>query len=238
MKTWLLILGLTVTMTSARGQGVFDEVVFAKFELYMDAIYGRQRAFSAQAEIRKGQELNLTALLAIADGKIRTELELERISGRGLPPEEAAQLKQVGLDRLVEIERLDTNVTYVILPTRKSFCETRPDNGPAKPFKMEKHPTGKGEWDKHPCLTYSLTLTDADGEKMEAAVWEATDLDNLPVKMEFSGANDEEKFTVALRNVNRGKPDSWLFDPPPGFRRYQGVDQMLEDVMRQMMPNF
>lgn len=69
--------------------------------------------------------------------------------------------------------------------------------------------------DKHPAKKYHLTIT-TDGKKEKSGhIWEATDLDNFPVKYQ----SEDKKMTTVWKNIKKGGVIDSAFEVPTGYKK-------------------
>lgn len=77
--------------------------------------------------------------------------------------------------------------------------------------------------DGHPCRVVDAVSTTADGQPLRFRLWEAEDLDRVPVKVEMRSYRGE--LTTTYRDIVVGKPNPALFTPPknciPFAKTYQ-----------------
>ncbi len=73
-------------------------------------------------------------------------------------------------------------------------------------------------------------VTDPQNRKNEFLVWNATGLQNFPVKIQTTNWLEESQTTI-YRNIKLGKPDPKLFELPAGYRKYPDLASMMQDVM-------
>jgi hypothetical protein len=87
---------------------------------------------------------------------------------------------------------------------------------------------GETDFDGHPCLLYLQVrslMTGAEAPKQKkkriaveyTLLWEATDLENLPVRILYTGPDYVTKITE-YRNIRMERMDAALFQPPKNFR--------------------
>jgi hypothetical protein len=205
-------------------------------------IFGKGVAFSATAEttIRDRQEREVYGMetaYAVLDGKIRTEMDMTKTKNANLSAEDVAHMRQMGMDRMVNVVVPEKNVVYLIYPTLKAYCEmstrvaTRTDN--AKPPKMERVELGKETIDGHPCVKTRVIVTEDNGQKTEAIVWEATDLKNIPIQTQVVSGG--ETITTRYKNINTSKPAASLFAPPTDYKRCGSMEELMMQAMPRMM---
>jgi len=84
-----------------------------------------------------------------------------------------------------------------------------------KDAKVEKELLGSETVDGHPAKKYHETYY-ANGKKEGSGfVWEATDLDNFPIKYQ----TEDKSATTTFKNIKTGDPADSLFETPSGFQK-------------------
>lgn len=208
----------------------------------MAKIFGDNSAYSAKLEMHSsggdaGADVTMPGKLAYLEGKSRFEMDMTEIKGGNLPPGSAAQMKQMGMDKIITISRPDKNITFMIYPGLQAYVEMpMPDPDAAKPasdFKSEATELGKETVDGHPCVKNKVVVTDKAGTAHQSTVWNATDLKNFPLKIETtdSGAT----VTMLFKEVKFDKPDAAQFDPPAGLKKYDSMMTMMQQEMMKRM---
>jgi len=104
-------------------------------------------------------------------------------------------------------------------------------------YRLESTPLGKETMDGHACVKNKSVVTDAQGHKKEYTVWNATDLNNFPVKIQSTDTLGESQ-TTSYRNIKLAKPDANLFELPTGYRKYTDLGAMMQDIMMKQMSGF
>jgi hypothetical protein len=86
----------------------------------------------------------------------------------------------------------------------------------SKPARVERTPLGREKMEDHPCVKHRVVITDEQGRKHEATVWNASDLRDFPVCV----ATREAEGTVVLRfrQVQFVAPSPALFEPPAEYQ--------------------
>jgi hypothetical protein len=70
--------------------------------------------------------------------------------------------------------------------------------------------------------------------------WNATDLKNIPIKIEQSAWGSAESYagtstTMHFTNINLAQPNADLFQPPAGYKKYDDIQTMMQtEVMKKM----
>jgi len=138
---------------------------------------------------------------------------------------------------MVTIARPDKKAAYLVYPGMQSYAEIQLSNADSAPtnsdYKVETTEIGKDTVDGHPCVENKVVVTDKNGVKHESTVWNATDLKKFPVKIQTTeqGGN----VTLLFKNVSLTKPAASLFDPPADFKKYDNVQQLMQQEMMKRM---
>lgn len=201
-------------------------------------IFGKNTEFSAKAKITLHQEKDMTmdVNMAMLDGKSRSEMDMGTMKGMEMPPQAIAQMKQLGMDKLVSISRPDEERVYMVYPNAKAYVEMPMPKSQVeaakKDVKVDKTELGKETIEGHPCVKNKVVITDGE-EKHEMTVWNATDLKDFPVKMAFN--EEGQKIDVVYKDVKFSKPEASLFDAPKNMEKFENLQQMM---MQKMMGAF
>jgi hypothetical protein len=241
-----LLLGsqrVTAQSVDALGQQV-PWVAAALSEFLSDS-----RSFVARLEVQLPAEPGekpptLPFSIALDQGQLRLDLRLADVGQDLLPSEFLTPLKQAGWERLLLLYHPQT-ATKLVVPAEKTYVEfPRSANGPSpgkmendtmlKLGKMEKKLLSIESVDGHPCRKYHLTSK--TGDKLEEAyVWEATDLNALPIKLSVKSGN--ELYTFQLRQVRMGRPDARSFAIPADYRKSGSTQELLTGVLLKSLGN-
>lgn len=204
-------------------------------------LFGKNTAFSATAVMsaknargkeKAGAELEYMFL----DGKMRAEVDITKTKAGGGNSETMAMLQSIGLDKVVTIVRPDKKMTYVVYPGANGYCEfpqTIAAGATNQPPKIEKVELGKETVENHPCVKYKMTVTATDGKKYESTVWQATDLNDFPVKSEMQSEGDT--VTTVFKNVKLTAPPKGMFEILTGWKKYDSLNQLMMGGMQDML---
>ena len=198
-------------------------------------LFGQNTSFSATMEMQIGgeQPTSMPGKLSFDQGKSRFEMDMTQIKSDKMPPGAAAQMKTMGMDKIVNISRPDKKVAYIVYPGMQAYVENPlPDTSagaPASDFKVDLTELGRETVDGHECVKNKAVVTDKDGTKHESTVWNATDLKKFPVKIEQT--QQGTAVTMLFKDVKLDKPDAGLFDPPSGFTKYDSMQSMMQQQM-------
>ncbi len=206
-------------------------------------LFGAYTSFSATLDMQVtnasagGNPMISIGKIAFSDGKSRFEVDVAKSAGGRLPPRQAAGLKSMGLDPAVLISRPDLKVAYLIYPGLNAYVETAvPDSAAAGQYKIETSELGRETVDGHACVKNQVVVTDDKGGRHEFTVWDATDLNHFPVKIESNEHGVET--TLAFTDVKFDKVAPEQFEAPAGASKYGDVHSMLQsEFMKRALKN-
>ena len=205
-------------------------------------LFGDIKAFTARAEMRAwdkaGRELASVPMgFALLDDKVRLEVDMTQMKSAQFSPGMGAQLKQMGMDRTVVVMAMQKKSMLLMYPGLQAYVDMPMSDEAAatadKNFKIEKTSLGKETVEGHPCLKHKVIMTDDNGQKAEAIVWNASDLKDFPVQMQI---NDKEA-TVVMRykEVRLARPEAGQFDAPAGYTKHADMQQLMMVAMQKQM---
>ena len=201
-------------------------------------LMGKDAAFTANVEMETsgtpgGQAMFVPGKLSVDHGKARFETDLAEMKGGGMPPGAAAQMKAMGMDKMVIISRPDQKLTYLVYPGLKSYVANPADADTTDELKMETTDLGKETFQGHACVKLKAVVTDKEGKKHEATVWKAADLKDLPVKI--VQIEENVTITMTLKNVSLGQPEAKLFEAPSEGTKFDNVMALMQSAMQKQM---
>lgn len=213
-----------------------------KFGAALVKLFGENTNFSASVEIRtEGTDpdsgTSVPGKLTFSDGKSRFEMDMSQMKAPGLSEESVAQLKSMGMEKLIHISRPDKKVGYTIYPGLKAYAELPlPDTAAGKPgedLKVTRTELDKETFDGHPCIKTKAVVTDAEGSEQESILWDATDLKKFPIKIQQKqqGMNT----IMIFKDVQLAKQNASLFEPPEDYTRYTSVQILMQQEMMKKM---
>jgi hypothetical protein len=198
-------------------------------------LFGQNTSFSATMEMQIAgeQAVSVPGKLSFDQGKSRFEMDMTQIKSDKMPPGAAAQMKTMGMDKIVNISRPDKKVTYIVYPGMQAYVENPLQDtsagAPASDFKVDLTELGRETVDGHDCVKNKAVVTDKEGNKHESTIWNASDLKKFPVKIEQT--EQGTAVTMLFKDVKLDKPDAGLFDPPSGFTKYDSMQSMMQQQM-------
>jgi hypothetical protein len=195
-------------------------------------------AFTSKSDVRLQEKggrtpTTLTMDFGVLDGKVRMELDMGNVRSTQIPAQTLASLKAAGLSRVVTVLLPERRKALVIYPGANSYAEIAmaPEEAADmyKKVEIEKNRMAKETIGGHVCEKTKVTLRSDNGEKHDALVWYATDLNNFPLRIQM----DQADATVVMdfRDVKLARPDSKQFEAPPGFVRYDNAETLMQNAM-------
>lgn len=200
----------------------------------LSEFFSDTRAFTAGVELtlpaKEGAEsMKLPFGVAMADGKMRWELNLANVKSAELPPESINGIKDMGLDRMFFIYLPGKPLTLVF-PGMKSYLDLalpKPEGvqqqAQEKIGRLEKKELGRELVAGQPTVKYAVKVPGDDGT---ATVWQATNLQNLPIKIAIT--KDKQTYQLQLSNVRLGQPDAAYFQVPPGMAKQADLNALIQ----------
>lgn len=199
----------------------------------LSQFFSDTRAFTAGVEMTisgaGGDAMKLPFGVAMADGKMRWELNLANVKSAELPPEAINGIKDMGMDRLFFIYQPGKPLTLGF-PGMKSFIEMPvpktegvQQQAAEKIGRLEKKEIGRENIAGQPTVKYAVKVPGDDGT---ATIWQATNLQNLPVKIAVTKA--QQTYQFQLSNVRLGQPDAAYFAVPAGFAKQTDLNAIIQ----------
>lgn len=201
-------------------------------------LFGANSTFSANLEMQTGEvsdpdSMVIPGKLFFDDGKSRFEMDVSQMKGSKMPPQAAAQMKSIGMDKMIMIARPDKKVGYQVYPGMQAYVENplpeQETSTTPGDYKIEMTELGKETVENHPCIKNKAVVTDKDGAKHESTVWNATDLKKFPIKIEH--VENGTKVTMLFHDVKLAKPAAELFDLPAEATKYDNMQTMMQQVI-------
>jgi len=207
----------------------------------MSKLFGDNKQFSATLELQakdgRAGDSTIPGQLSFDNGKSRFEMNLGKMKNSNMPPGAAEQMKAMGIDSMVVVARPDQKVNYMVYPGMNAYAEmpraesdstTKPED-----YKVEATELGKETVAGHECIKNKVVVTDSKGEKHESMVWNATDLNKFPIKIELEERGT--KITMNFSDVKLKQPAASLFDAPAGATKYGTVMELMQKEMMKKM---
>jgi hypothetical protein len=204
-------------------------------------LFGDNTAFSATMEFHftqaPGNEMITPGKVAHLVDKYRFDMDISKVQGGQMPPQAAAQMKQMGMSRMTTITRTDKKLSYILYPDMKAYVEIATQEPTAAPsdYKAAANKLGAETIDGHDCVKNKVVVTGPDGVAHESTVWNASDLKQFPVKIQTSS---EQGIAVVMlfKDVKLDKPDAAQFDVPSDFTKYKDMTTLMMSRIKGAAP--
>lgn len=213
----------------------------------MTKVFGTNLYYSATLHTQvtmpsNNQSVSMTGKMFFSGGNSRSEMDMTQMAGNSIPPQAIAQMKSMGMDKMVAISQNDQKTVYMVYPGLKAYAKMQePDTTSAtNSVKIDSTALGKDTLDGHPCVKNQFTITDpGTGQHVVMVTWNATDLKNIPIQVQQTtpGADGAtgNSTTMHFTDVDLTKPDPALFMPPAGYTAYSDVQTMMQSEMMKKM---
>lgn len=204
----------------------------------MAKLFGENTGFSASIEMstklgNNPEPMVMPGKIAYLEGKSRFEMDLTQAKGTPMRPEQAAQMKAMGMGEMIIISRPDKKISCLVYPGLQSHVEMPLQDGEGAgdltKFKVETTELGKETIDGHPCVKNKVVVTDDRGQKHESTVWNATDLKSFPLKIE--SIQNGSPVSMTFKDVKLAKPEARVFEAPANSTKYADMMQMMREGM-------
>jgi hypothetical protein len=238
LKSIIMIAALAASSALAQ-MGPFGGAGNIAMNPTMAKLFGNNTAASAKAQVTindsaHGQNMEMAMNMSMLDGKARMEMDMSQIKGGRMPPNAAAQMKKMGMDKMVIVSLPEKKLSLMMYPSLHAYAEMSTENAQVpnqadKNTKIDKTSLGKETIDGHDCEKFKVLITTDQGAHHEATVWSATDLKDFPVQVQMAESGND--ITIKFRDVKLEKPDASLFDAPSDFTKYESPQALMQGEM-------
>jgi hypothetical protein len=207
-------------------------------------LFGNINGFTAKADIQvldtNRQETMRTPMnFAFLDNRIRMEIDMTQVKGKSASPVVVAGLKQAGLDRIINIIRLDKKRVYLIFPVARSYVNASLSGTDAeaakKNLQIRKTALGTEAIEGRPCTKNQVVVKNSKGALLlEATTWNAADLKEFPVQIALP--TKDNTTIMRFREVQLVRPAPAQFELPSGYAKYPGMEALLLAVSQKQNP--
>ncbi len=207
----------------------------------MMKLFSGNQVFTANLEFQitdtgSTDSMSLPGKIKFDGGKSRFDMNMSDMRGGAIPPGAAAQFKAMGMDQVTAISRPDFKSAYLIYPGMQSYIvNPAPENTSTNlnDYKMDVTQLGTENVAGHDCVKNKVVVTEKNGSTHQSTVWNATDMNKFPVKIESTEEN--HKLVLLFTQVSFTKPDAHVFDAPAGFTKYDSMNSMMQAVLTKRM---
>jgi hypothetical protein len=194
---------------------------------YMARLFAGNSGFTATLEFQSFAPGSVTGIivqgkLSYLNGESRFEIDTPSDKDPNLPPLDSIILGQIGMDRTLVISCPDKNADYFVYPGLKAYVQSPLPpaelTAATEDYSVNVNFAGDENVMGQNCVKNNVTVTGADGVTHELTVWNATDLNNFPIKIETT--EGDSTVIMLFRDLVLGAPDAAQFAPPSGFKKY------------------
>jgi len=205
----------------------------------MRSLFEKVDGFTATARMKigsGGQDVTLSVAMSMLDGDMRSEVDLSKMEGGGIPAEMMGQLKAAGMDRSVTIGYANTGRTLMIYPGMKSYAELNPGRAAgekAPECKFEKTVLGNEDVAGKACEKRSVKVTCEGASPVTLTVWADKANKELPAKIAMN--QEGVAMTMEFMEFKEMKPDAALFTEPKDFKKHASMQELMMANMQKLM---
>jgi hypothetical protein len=247
LRHWFVVCtaGL-LALLSVRAQPALPDALSQQVPFFAAALsemISDSRSFTASAELRfqgasAADTFSLPFGVALRDGRMRWQLNLDQLRGGAIDPEMIGMLRDMRLDRVILILRPHTNA-IIAFPGTQAYAELPisgigplQEEAQRKVGFLQKTLLGPDVLEGRPAMKYKLTVSKDAGKSTipeEAVVWQVPSLKDMPVKLVVRSKNDV--YGLQFREIRQGEPDARLFEAPAGYTRHDSVQALLQSAL-------
>ena len=194
-------------------------------------LLGTNLVYSATVHLMVADEFesfNAEFFQACLGQSIRSEFTISKIPSLHISVSMLNRLQQCGLDRVVCIS--GPSRAFFVYTNHLAWAETgclETNRHTVEPFEFRKTEIGRLILDNHPCVEYAV-LASGNGRNISARVWEATDMNRFPVRMDWM--IDGEDLSVGFSNIDPRPPIQNLFEVPEGYTHYSDLTELAKAI--------
>jgi len=193
-------------------------------------------AFSAKVETALTNTADKSRLLIPMrmmkrDRVMRIEVDFTKMNGSGVAMQGLAGMQNIGMARMTSLVIPGEHFMRVLFPDLKfhSKVELSDSDLPNAEFKVQKKSLGKDTINGQACARQLVTIVSKDGQKNEATTWEATALNNFPVRISFKP--QDSTMVMSFTEVALGAPPEDQFKVPADYKEFDSVSSLMSEAM-------
>lgn len=203
------------------------------FDNGMEKLFGANPAFSATmlTAISGAQgPMTVKSKMVFDHENSWTDMNMTDVQGPNLPPQAVEQMKSIGMDEVLTITPADKLNVYMVYPHIHSYVAMAipPSSATNNSFNVQTTKLGEETVDGHPCVKNDVVVTNSV-QSHEFTVWNATDMNNFPVKIAM--ADGGMSVSITFQNVSFSKPDAGLFQPPAHYTKYGSIQDLMQSAL-------
>jgi hypothetical protein len=211
--------------------------------------FAESTAFAATAEFitqTDGKPHVMPVKVAIVGNMARVEMDITQEKGGKASDDVMAgyykDLRTAGSAEAVSIFNPSKKCTYIILPRLKAYLQTPIAEEQLEQLKKrpksERTELGKDKIGGRDCTKYKITFSaerpmDAwrTWETPSATVWIAQGPPVCLLRLDILGSDGRTNCVLAIGDIQPGKVDARLFEPPHRFKKCETQDALMQVIM-------
>ena len=232
----LLLMGGTIF---SHGQGMAQSPS-SSVNALMIRLFGDQ-PFTATAHVRVTNTASGTAEfpmpISFSGGKLRAEMDMAKVSSAQMQPDALAQIRAMGMDRMISVIQPETKTTLLIYPGLNSVVEMPLPKEEAealgKDYKFSKTDLGKETINGESTQKERYVFGEKTEKPQTMTVWRSSRNKGFPVRLVMVDANNSVEMT--FKDYKPGSQEAKNFQVPPGYAKYTNMVQLQQVMMRRLM---
>jgi len=172
--------------------------------------------------------MNIKTKMYFDHGNSRTDMNMSDAQGGGLPPAAISQAQAFGMDQVVTINPASKTNVFLIYPKIKAYLSMPVPASATASNNVQITKIGNDTVGGHPCTENKVVVT-VDGQPQEFTVWNATDMNNFPVKITV--AEQGMSVSMMFESISFNAINSSLFQPPTGDKQYNSIQDLIQGVV-------
>lgn len=163
--------------------------------------------------------------------RIRIEVDFVKLRGSGVDLQGLSALQNIGMARMNSLIVPSEKAMHVLFPEVKFAAKVPMAESelPTANYKVSKKALGKDTVNGQACVRQQVTLTDAAGKRTEATVWEATALNQFPLRIAFK--TEDSSVMMTFSQVNLTAPGEDQFSIPAGYRSFESITGLMQEAV-------
>lgn len=206
-----------------------------EFRGYLIKLFDANPAFTANLEFHSygaatGDSVTAQGKFTYLNGNTRFEMKMADAGDANLPREDASSLAQLGMNTMIALSRPDLKMDYFVYPGMKAFVR-RPKSAmevaaASADYTLEVTEVGDENVLGQDCVKHKVVASGGpDGLVHESTVWNATDLNDFPIKIE----SRQKGATVVMlfKDLSLDTPSRAQFTPPADYKEYDNFMSLM-----------
>lgn len=207
----------------------------AMAKLFADIPYFSANVETSLTNLTDKTRMSIPMRMHKRQDQLRIEVDLVKLKGTGAAVQGLAAIQNIGMARmtsLVDPKKKGMTVLFPDLKASSTMSMTEADL-PEAGFKATKKAAGKETVNGQACVRQQVTLTSADGQRVEATTWEATALGGFPIRMLFR--QQDGSMVMSFRDVVLQAPAAALFEVPKDYKAFDSMSSLMQDAMARVL---